>query len=292
MQEKEIDFAEPSCNYAGMLTWDDYCLTLAIARAGTLTGAARRLGVNETTVARRLAAAERRAGTTLLARKGGRLEPTADGKSVIAAAEAMERAAAGAGTQPPTALVRVSAVAFVVDRLVAPELPDFIERNPGITLELVPSNETASLAGREADIALRLAQPERGRLVARRIGSLSLHLAAKAGHMPRRYLAYERDLDDLPESAAVAALFDGPPAARINSTAGLAAAAAAGLGAAMLPEAVIREDSRLAIVDKSVAVSRPLWLVVHEDLQHRPAIRAVVDWLADMLSRKLHGDGG
>jgi DNA-binding transcriptional LysR family regulator len=271
-----------------MLTWDDHHLLLTIARSGTLSTAAKRLGVNETTVSRRLAAAEARAHATLLQRKNGRLVPTALGRAAVSAAEAMERAYGEiADTSGERGSVRISAVAFVIDRLIAPALPDFNRRHPRITLELVASNEQSSLTRREADIALRMARPASGRLVSRQIGNIPLYLAAKAGTTPTHYMAYEQDLDDMPEMQAISSYFGGPPIVRLSSLSGMAAAAAAGCGAAMLPKLLISERQGLAVLDPSLTVNRPVWLVVHEDQQHRPLIRNVIRWLALVLPRAI-----
>lgn len=271
-----------------MLTWDDHHLLLAIVRAGTLSAAARRLGVNETTVSRRLAAAEARAQATLLRRKAGRLVPTASGRAAFSAAEAMERAyGETADTSGERGSVRISAVAFVVDRLIAPALPDFNRRHPRVTLELVASNEPSNLTNREADVALRMAKPTNGRLAARHVGNLLFYLAAKTGTTPARYMAYEPELDELPEIQAISEHFGGPPIVRLSSLSGMAAAAAAGCGAAMLPKLLISERQDLAILDPSLTVNRPLWLVVHEDRQHRPLIRNVIRWLAMVLPQAI-----
>lgn len=270
-----------------MLSWDDHHLVLTLARGGTLAAAARRLGVNETTVARRLTAIEVAAGTTLFRRVDRRLEPSVSGKAIVATAEAMERAlaeAAGDG-QPLAGIVRVSAISSVIEHLIAPHLADFVARHPDLVLELVGANETVSLARREADIAIRLEQPGRGKLVARKVGRLRFRLAAARGagcgeDMPAGYLAYDRELDDMPEMRALRSRFSGPPLARIDSLAGMRAAAEAGVGAAMLPDWMIAASPRLAVLDPSVRAERPLWLVAHADLKDRPAVRAAMNWLA------------
>lgn len=284
-----LDIAVFTCKNAGMLTWDDYNLVLLISRKATLSAAAKALNVNETTVSRRLAAAEERAGATLFIRRNRRLTPTARGSVVVNSATAMENSLMGQKGESEffRGLVRVSSVSLVIDTLIAPLLPEFAARHPDITLELVPSNETASLALREADIAIRLARPERGKLAARRIGEIKFALAARRGAEPQHFIAYERDLDDLPEIRKIREVYRGEPIARISSLAGIAQAAGAGLGAAMLPPATIAAHRELEPADPAVTVARPLWLVVHEDLKTRAAVRRVLDWLARSIPQKL-----
>ncbi|MXN66394.1 LysR family transcriptional regulator [Stappia sp. GBMRC 2046] len=272
-----------------MLTWDDYNLVLLIARKGTLSGAAKALNVNETTVSRRLAAAEERASATLFTRRNRRLIPTPQGSVVVNSATAMENSLMGGKGETGSlrGLVRVGSVSFVIDTLIAPLLPEFAARHPDITLELVPSNETASLALREADIAIRLARPERGKLTARQIGEIEFTLASRRGTRPEHFIAYERDLDDLPEIRKIREVYTGEPIARISSLGGIAEAASAGLGAAMLPLAALDAHPELAAADRAVSATRPLWLVVHEDLKARATVRIVLDWLARVIPRKL-----
>ncbi|WP_162901232.1 LysR family transcriptional regulator [Breoghania sp. L-A4] len=269
-----------------MLSWDDHHLVLLLAQRGTLAAAARHLGVNETTIARRLAALEASVGATLFRRADRKLVPNASGRAIVAAAEAMERAleAVSGSGEASGATVRVSAVLAVIERLIAPALPDFAARHPGIVLELVGSNDVASLARREADISIRLARPERGKLVARRIGMIQFRLAGRLDGGAPGYLAYDRDLDGLPEIRALAGRFDGPPLARIGTLTGLRAAVEAGLGAAMLPDWMIRAAPLLHVIDETVRAERPVWLVVHEDLKDRPSVRAAFDWLGETVA--------
>lgn len=274
-----------------MLSWDDHHLVLTLARAGTVAGAARALGVNETTVARRLAAIEADAGTTLFRRVDRKLEPSAGGRTVVAAAEAMERALAGAteGAENLSGVVRISSVNSVIDHLVAPFLADFAVRYPGLVLELVAANEVVSLARREADIAIRLDNPGGGKLLVRRIATLRYRLAANIERDPSEalrggYLAYDRERDDTPEILELRGRFGGTPLARIDSLSGIRAAAEAGLGMAMLPDWMITRSERLRIIDPDVTAERSLWLVVHADLKNRPSVRAAADWLANTIS--------
>lgn len=277
-----------------MLSWDDHHLVLTLARSGTLAATASRLGVNETTVARRLAAVEAAAGSTLFRRVDRRLEPSASGDAILVAAEAMERALADLveARHAMSGTVRVSAVAAVVDHLVVPYLGDFVARYPGLILELVASNANASLARREADVAIRLARPERGKLVARRLGFLRYRLAGTSDPVQDEaasggYLAFDREMDELPEMRAIRGRFNGPPRARIGSLSGMRTAAEAGLGAAMLPDWMIAASNKLRVIDPQMSAERPVWLVVHEDLKDRPAVRTAMDWLATTISSAL-----
>jgi DNA-binding transcriptional LysR family regulator len=151
-----------------LMNWDDLRYILAIARAGTLAAAARQLGVNQTTVTRRLAAAEAAMGARLFERVEARLYPTKAGETAIARAaqvEAEVRALESGITHDdaaPAGLVRLTAVPILVNRFIIPALPRFHATYPRIELELIAEARNVSLSRREADIALRLARPEQG----------------------------------------------------------------------------------------------------------------------------------
>ncbi|CUR47824.1 Transcriptional regulator, LysR family [Alloalcanivorax xenomutans] len=270
-----------------MKDWDDFRFLLALSRSGTLREAARRLGVNETTMARRLAAVEARQGTTLFLRGRDGLQPTPTGERLARAAERMEQALLrtspdhGQGTV--SGLVRLTSVAWIVEALLAPRLIDLHRRHPALTMELAASNTTVSLSRRDADLALRLARPREEHLVARRLGALGLTLASSVRGSAQGWIAYHRGWDDLPEIQAMAGVFRDPPVARIAGLTGIQAAVRSGLGMAMLPDPMIDADPGLVAAQPTIRVSRPLWVVLHEDLRERPAIRACLDWLEEVV---------
>ena len=293
-ERKRLACADQTCKYAGMLTWNDHHLVLTISRSGTIAGAARRLGVNETTVARRLAAAEAEAGATLFSRMDRRLVANAAGRAIAEAAEAMENALADASrtVEKLHGTVRVTSILSVIENLIVPYLPQFAKRHPNLVLELIGANETPSLARREVDIAIRLKRPARGKLAARRLGRIRFVLAGRMGETPTGYIAYERALDDVPEITAIRSYFDGaPPRARIAMLSGVRGAIEAGVGVAMLPDWMVSPAHGIGVVDPSVVVERPLWLVVHQDVKERPAVRAACDWLAEIVTGARAGNG-
>lgn len=164
-----------------MLDWNSYHLLLLISRKGTLTAAAAESDVNETTIARRLAAAEAVVGMPIFKRAGGKLVPTATGTSLLSAAQAMEKAL----TQLPlpnsgVQTLRVSALPMVIDRLIAPRIGEFSCRHPHIALEVVASTATHSLARRDAEIALRLNRPSEGMLIIRKARDIRFRLLQHA----------------------------------------------------------------------------------------------------------------
>jgi DNA-binding transcriptional LysR family regulator len=145
------------------MDWNDLRFILTIARAGTLSAAARRLGVNQTTVARRLAAAEAALGTRLFERVGGALHSTESGAAAVTRAARVEQEVyalkhgIGDADADAAGMVRITAVPVLVNQLLIPALPLLYATYPRLRIELAAEPRNLSLTRREADIALRLA---------------------------------------------------------------------------------------------------------------------------------------
>ena len=154
--------------------WSDFKVLLALAGAGSVAGAARELRVDNSTASRRLAALEEAVGARLIIRGGREFNWTAEGRTLLAAAEAMEAAASGATRSVRTAkadvegTVRVSVSPGFVPVLLRFMLPAFREKHPGLSVELSGAYHRVDLAKGEADVAVRMARPAETDLVARR----------------------------------------------------------------------------------------------------------------------------
>jgi DNA-binding transcriptional LysR family regulator len=183
--------------------WNDLRYLLAIAQGGSLSAAARRLRVDDTTVARRLAAAERALGARLIERVDGAMRPTPAGEVAIGHAERIEREMQdlqnriGGADQAVAGTVRLTSVPLVVNRLLVPSLPALAAAHPLLRLELIAESRNLSLTKGEADIALRLARPRGGgTVVARRIGRLAYAVYGPG----QRSAGGRRNADALPGS--------------------------------------------------------------------------------------------
>ena len=286
------------------LDWNDLRYLLAVARGGTLAGAAKALGVDDSTVSRRVARLEARLEARLFERAGdGRLRPTPAGAAALERAERMELEVEGlrdsvTGTDTVCAgTVRLTSVPLLVNRLLVPALPGLLDRHPALHLELVADPSDLSLRRREADMALRLARPRSGgrSVLARRIGTLryevyaatSLPAAAEAS-LP--WVTYDEAFAHLPQARWIAADLEcGGTAARfaVNDGEALVEAVAAGLGKSLLPSVVAARDPRLAQLaapDSNPVLERELWLLVHRELRGLARIEAVSDWLCDLVA--------
>lgn len=279
-----------------MSNWDDIRYFLELARRGSLSEAARQLGVEHSTVARRIAGLEEALGLTLFERLPRTYRLAADGKELLARAEAMEetvfaleRTARGRRATVG-GLVRISAPPMLSIEFIAPRLGPLRKAHPDLHLELIGEIANASLTRREADIALRLSRPAEASLIVRRVGTLHFGLYGHRDYInatPKAawdYIGYDESLAHVPQQQWLLKLAAGRPLTfRSNDISILAAATRAGLGVAVLPHVVATDPNLVCLATDTVA-SRELWVVIHPDLKRAAPIRATVDHLADMMA--------
>jgi len=283
------------------LDWNDLRHVLALARRGTLAGAARSLRVDATTVGRRLRAAEQELGTRLFARlPDGALRPTQAGEAAVAHAERVEAAVGGllgavtGADAAPVGTVRVTAVPVLVGRVMVPAAAALTARYPGLHVQLIAEPRALSLTRREADLAVRLARPapDAGHAVlSRRIGWL--HYAAYApadcpagweAGLP--WVSYEEGMAGLPQArwmATVATPGTGLSPVALNDAEVVVQAVRAGLGRSLLPCAVGDAETglrRIALLEGWPPLPlREVWLLTHPDVQPLARVTAVTGWI-------------
>ena len=291
--------------------WSDVRCFLAVARSGSTSAAARQLGMNQTTCARRIAALERDLGVALFERLPAGYVLTAKARSLVPAAEAMEQAA-GAFADGVAAIrreservIRVTAIDAIVDALVLPAVAKLQARRPDTRVELDLSQRLLDLSRGEADLALRASKlpPEDPTLVARRLATLRL-----SGYCGADYAAnvtLPRSADEL-EAHPIIAL-EGPFVDWLR---------ARGLGqqivqvVATLPAVVTALRTRPGVgllprilADAQVGLVRcfdlpdedaGLWLIYPERLRRKPEIRdfsRILSEQVDALRRSGHASG-
>ena len=274
------------------LNWDDLRHFLAYARAGSFAGAARQLGVDETTVARRVRALARHLGAPLMTRTGaaGAGGLTELGARVLARAETAEASILAMADDQTTlaaailGTVRVTSVPLVVNHLLLPALPRLTARHPHLRLSLLPEPRAMNLPGREADLALRLARPETGgtALAARKLGHLEYGLFARAGHDPSGpWIGFDQSLAALPQAAWMRK--SGLQADFLAGDSETAMAAAKqGAGIAVLPRRIAATEpdlSEIARPDLPPPPCREVWLLSPRAQHHYARFRAVIEWI-------------
>lgn len=275
------------------MNWDDLRFVATLGREGTLAAAARRLGVDQTTVARRLRALEENLGTPLFERSDGHWRPTPIGARVLERAGRIEEDVAGVlrltetGADLVSGAVRITAIDALISEWLLPRLPDLYLRHPELCVDLVASNDNLNVARREADIALRLARPTSGGFVIRKLADVGFSLYGAARDDPRArpgdWVAYNEDLAHTPEMRHLQSMLGaGRIRLRSNSLPGLARAVADGIGRGLMPCFLADPHSGLARLSGAEPVlSRELWMVIHPDARLQPRIAAVADWLVE-----------
>jgi len=286
--------------------WNDLKVVLAVIRAGGLIGAANALGIDHSTVFRRLRAIEARLGQPLFERlPGGTYEPTGLARRIGAAAEHMEdevlalaRDIAGRD-QRLTGHLRVTSSETLAYGVLPPHLAAFRHHHPGVVLELVIDNRVLNLTRREADVALRPMRPREGDLWGRKLADVAWTVYGANDYIAScGTLASPRNLKQHPligweasiaginaaewlDAAAPASAF----VLRTSSLVNQFSAAKAGIGLALLPCYLGDPDPELRRALPPIpALARELWIVTHTDLKRTARVRAFFDVVGNGLA--------
>lgn len=281
---------------------------LAALDRGSLLGAARALNASQPTIGRHIAELESQLGVVLFERTGRGLLPSDAALRLAESARAMEGAAlklARSATLDQSGIsgsVRISASQPVACVLLPPLLAQMRSVLPDVQVDLVVSNAVSNLLRREADIALRMLQPDQATLVARRVGKVALGVYAHRDYLRRH--GTPRQPMDLLSHALVG--YDQSPgiiegfasyglrmqrenfALRSDDLIAHCEAVRAGLGIGFLANYVAQTDKRLvALLPMLKLPTLPVWLVVHREIRTNQRIRKVFDFLASAVPAAL-----
>ena len=294
------NFTMPDHKRTAELDWEDVRYFVALSRHGSLSATARALRVNHATVARRVANLEQALRRPLFERRPDGYVLTAQGRTVLGEAAAMDEAALsvlrGADTDAAlNGLVRLTAGRALSDGFLIDRLDKFHVRHPEIDLELVADARIMRLARREADIALRFGTLKDSDLIARRIGTIAFGLYAspscrdgiKAGRTPT-FIGFDRDSDSIAEASWLTRQFgDARFSFRAGNQMSQAAAARAGYGIALLPRYLAARDPGIVQISLGKRLpTRDLWLLMRRELSRVPRVRAVADYLVGVFRRE------
>ena len=278
--------------------WNDLRYVLVLSRTGRLAKAAQHLGVNETTIARRVARIEKVLGSKLFERVNGLLLTTEIGHVVVQYAERVEvdmnevkYAATGADAKAAGS-VRLTAIPLILNWVLVPALPTLLNVHPLLQLQLVAEPRNLSLMNREADIALRLARPDKEyRAVGRCIAKLEYAVYGPAALSPQAlpWITYDSSRSYLPHVTWMAEAIKEEPTAGVSlivNDSDLAVhAVRAGLGRSLLPCCLGDHEPGLSRQSgPKPSLSRELWLLVHPDLKHLVRIRTVISWIEEVIA--------
>jgi DNA-binding transcriptional LysR family regulator len=297
-----------------MIDWDDLRIFLAVSRQRTLARAASALSVNATTVGRRLDKLEETAGARLFDRTPEGYVLTRAGHELLPRAErmeqealALERSISGAD-QRASGVVKLSVTEMLGTRFIAPHLTKLRERHPDLVVDLSCNSRNVQLARREADIALRLSPPREQSVLVKRLATIDLALYAAPSYLdargrppPGAPRLDEHDLlffaDARPFALENAWLEtrrgSGRVVLRSDSVSALFSAALGGLGIALIPRVVGDGEPGLERLDASDAPEpRVVWQAVHQDLARAARVRAVSEFLGQIVAPATAGARG
>lgn len=296
------------------MNWDDLRFFLAVAASGSLSGAGQQLGVNTTTVLRRVASLEEDLGARLFERERTGYRLTAAGEKLVEALEPVDRRLSAlprdfaAGGEGAEGTVRLAASEVIAGKLLAVEFSTFRREHSGLELEIVTDPRLSAISQapkignplRDVDIALRLARPTQGDMLMRKVGDMAYGLYASTAYLENRGRPAQmqdiagHDLIGFPRSETPL----GPvwwfsraeklarTALRSSSVAARAAAAQEGLGLAALPCLVGDGESGLVrVFGPDILGGLEMWLMARNDLAQLAHVRAVMEFVVDVVKR-------
>ncbi|MFT4190086.1 MAG: LysR family transcriptional regulator [Comamonas sp.] len=282
-----------------MFDWENLRYFMAVAREGTLSGAARTLRVDHATVSRRLAALETELQMQLVDRLPRACRLTERGTQLLALAQRMETAAFGIARHARAhqasldAKVTLSAPPVLATHFLARHLADLRATHPNIQLAVLAQLQQVSLSRREADLALRLVRPKESSNVIRRIGRMPFALyaspdyAASVASANWTFIAYDESLADMPQQRWLLEIAGSRPVVcELSDISSHLAAARTGAGVAGLPRFIGDADSDLVRLEHDGdAFARDIWLVVHRDLRRLQPVRLVMEHVVNAISQ-------
>jgi DNA-binding transcriptional LysR family regulator len=285
---------------ASDIGWELYRSFLSVLKEGSLSGAARALGITQPTAGRHIAALEKALGLALFTRSPTGLLPTESAlalqthaESMASTAAALERTAASQG-DGVRGVVRITSSDVIGVEVLPTVVARLRHEHPDLKVELMLTNRVQDLLRREADIAVRMTPPRQEMLVARRVGRIEIGL-----HATRHYLARHGTPRSTAELTGHALIGFDQPTAFIRSAAKSLPAfsrdifsmrtdsdlaqlglirAGAGIGLCQVP--IARRDESLArILPRQISLFLETWITMHADLRNRPSCRVTFEAL-------------
>lgn len=297
------------------LNWDDLRVFLAVARTGAISRAARQIGVDHSTISRRISQLEYVIGASLFERQSSGLSLNRLGQDILERAETIERSIIsmeahliGRDTEVG-GVVRVALMEGIASLYLSRRLLGLAERYPCITLEIVTSPQHVQVSRREADIFLSFFQADAKSVTSKKVGEFGLGLFGNPEYLERYgtphsiadlsdhvFVDYVRDLIHIDPVRWLDDVITEPRIA-VTSSSMIAqmGCAAGGMGLVLLPYFAVEQETCLVrVLDGVTDVRRDVWLTVHNDLRGTGRIRAVERYISELLqadSSYLLGNG-
>ncbi|TNC46490.1 LysR family transcriptional regulator [Rubellimicrobium rubrum] len=281
------------------MDWDDARYFLAVAREGQMLGAARRLGVSQALLSRRMASFERAVGARLLDRGTRGCTVTEDGRAMLESAERVEAEMLAGIAQVQgredevCGTVRIGAPDGFGSAFLAPRLQRLITAYPSLRVQLVPVPRSFSLSQREADVAVMVGRPEKGRLRVRRLTDYGLSLYAATGYLDQAgrpttladlrdhvLVGYVEDLIYTPElNYSGEMLRDWRSTIEVSTAIGQFEAVRSGAGIGILHDFMAAGQPDLVRLFPERTLTRTYWTVWHEAMRVERRVQVVVDFM-------------
>jgi len=284
-----------------VLDWNDLRYLLAVARAGSTLAAAKALGTSQSTVHRRLTELEERLGRPLVKRHATGYRLTEHGEHLLPYAERVEEAMAAferqslASDKDLSGTVRVTCSSTLAHRLAnSPLIDTFHARYPGLRVELVITDRLLDLSKGEADIAIRLGEPQDGALIGRKIAKVPWAVYASHSYVERHgrpecpqdiehhvVIAYDGEIADYTAARWLRSVAPhARVAARCENWPGYIFAVKSGAGLGPLPvHHGDRERELIRLFDTDPELVSYFWLLMHPDMRRTPRVRAFFDFV-------------
>ncbi|SNY90539.1 transcriptional regulator, LysR family [Cohaesibacter sp. ES.047] len=276
--------------------WDDSRIFLALAREGTLSGAAKHLHTGIATVSRRIERMENALGIPLFLRHQSGYRLTDQGAAMLPRIEAIELAALNMQHQVEKqsgieGFVRVACFESLITPFIIPALTPLLGDNPGLDIELVFHTSVVNIHRHDADLALRMIWPERGNLLVRQLASMGFGLYGADEKTPSQRFITWPEMEDLTLPLAWSRAFgamDGPRLA-VNTLNGQLEAVRKGIGRAVLPHFLARKAG-LHLISNTLPngklMQRPVYLVTHANLAASRRVQTVSQAISDEITER------
>lgn len=273
-----------------MFDWEDLRYFSTFAQTGSLASAAKKLGVDHATVARRIASLEASVNLRLVDRRPRAYILTKDGVQVAIYAEQMSESAhslvrfSGAEQGVVEGDVIIAAPHVFMGNLIAPNIGSFYKEYPRIRLSLTGTKERLSLARREADITLGMVRPVESAVVTRRLGQVNFTLYGSADYLASgqelNIIAYDNSVTETPQQSWLIKHCAGRPVVFFSNDLRIQAITAAGhAGIALLPDYLAKEYDLVPVQPGGPVLTQDIWMSVHKDVRHASHISPVTDFL-------------
>ncbi len=297
----EEPFSDNGKDFISRLHWDDARVFLAIARTGTLSAAAKTMGIGLATISRRIERLEDSLGVSLFSRHQGGYQLTDDAVALLVKAEALEQAgfAFGSAAEKLNQVignVRLATGENLANLLIIPALPKLLELHPDLSIDIVTDVKTVNLHRRDADLAIRMVKPEAGNITIRRLGTIGFGLYGASDYVQNRqkdsvqegafdgdqFITWSEAFEHIPSAQWVKRVLHGRKCLiTMNTVSGQVVATQAGIGLAVLPH-YLAKRAGLVCVQEQLDIFQPVWLAIHSDLVSSRRVRVVADYLTDL----------